>query len=95
MYNDEPPEDNVDMVKGHTKGVMASDDTSGFWLVHSVPHFPPDLSKGAYDYPKTGHTYGQSFLCITMDVAELNKAAEQLLYNEPHIYSSQAPTALK
>uniref|UniRef100_A0A336LWG3 CSON003579 protein n=1 Tax=Culicoides sonorensis TaxID=179676 RepID=A0A336LWG3_CULSO len=95
MYNDEPPSSEVDMVKGHTKGVMASDDKTGFWLIHSVPHFPPELENGTYNYPLTGHTYGQSFLCITMNSVELNKAGEQLLYNEPHIYSSRAPSEFR
>lgn len=83
------------MTGGHTKGVMASNSNSGFWLVHSVPHFPPNLPAGPYDYPQTGHIYGQSFLCITMSVEEVNNAAEQLLYNEPHIYSYLAPDNLK
>lgn len=74
---------------------MASDEKSGFWLVHSVPHFPPDLSTGAYDFPKTAHLYGQSFLCITLSATEVNDAAEQLLYNEPHIYSYSAPNELR
>lgn len=71
MYNDEPPSSQVDMVKGHTKGVMASDTKTGFWLVHSVPHFPPELENGSYNYPATGHRYGQSFLCITMNSVEV------------------------
>ncbi|XP_063709606.1 deoxyribonuclease-2-alpha-like isoform X2 [Culicoides brevitarsis] len=95
MYNDEPPTTKVDNLKGHTKGVMASDARTGFWLVHSVPHFPPNIEDGEYGYPATGHLYGQSFLCITMNSEEVNKAGEQLLYNEPHIYSSQAPENLE
>lgn len=95
MYNDEPPMGPVTLVKGHTKGVMAGNEQSGFWLVHSVPHFPPDLSSGQYGYPKTGHMYGQSFLCVTLDAANLNRAAEQLLFNEPEIYSAAAPIHLQ
>lgn len=95
LYNDEPPNDKVDMYCGHTKGVMASDVNSGFWLVHSVPHFPPALSPGQYGYPTTGHTYGQSLLCVTMAADQVNKAAKQLLYNEPHIYSHSIPESLR
>lgn len=66
LYNDEPPHDNTTMTLGHTKGVVVGDSVSGFWLVHSVPHYPPESGNNAYAYPKTGTVYGQSFLCITM-----------------------------
>lgn len=95
MYNDEPPSSKTDPVKGHTKGVVASNDESGFWMVHSVPHFPPELDTEKYSYPSTGHIYGQSFLCISMTAKELDKAGIQLLYNEPVIYSSRAPDQLR
>lgn len=39
-YNDEPPNKKQSSNKGHLKGVLVADQRSGFWLVHSVPHYP-------------------------------------------------------
>ena len=67
LYNDEHPDGNTSFTAGHTKGVVALGDRRGFWLVHSVPKFPPEAGK--YGYPRTGHMYGQTFLCITLETA--------------------------
>lgn len=95
MYNDEPPKGSTDMVNGHTKGVVGTDNKQGFWLIHSVPHFPPNIEDGAYGYPPTGHRYGQSFLCITMSSAMIELVGNQLRYNEPTIYSSKHQSDLE
>jgi len=52
-------------------GDVCFDKTSGFWLVHSVPHFPPPPSFG-YSYPESGTIFGQTFLCVTYQYSELN-----------------------
>ena len=43
-YNDEPPEGSgaTTSVNAHAKGVVAADESHGFWLIHSVPHFSSD-----------------------------------------------------
>jgi deoxyribonuclease-2 len=65
LYNDEHPyKTDSDTVHGHTKGVQLFDATSGLWLIHSVPKFPP---ADVYAYPITGTKYGQSMLCVTFD----------------------------
>lgn len=50
-------------------GVLTFDYVSGFWLIHSVPKFPTDIS---YSYPSSGTKYGQSALCVTLSYAALN-----------------------
>jgi len=52
-------------------GDVCFDKTSGFWLVHSVPHFPPPPSFG-YSYPESGTVFGQTFLCVTYQYSTLN-----------------------
>lgn len=95
MYNDEPPNGSTDGSRGHTKGVVVANDISGFWLIHSVPKYPPSLEEGRYDYPETGTHYGQSFLCISFTGDQLGEVGNQLVFNEPHFYSSNVPQYLK
>ena len=94
FYNDEHPDGPTSFTKGHTKGVVAFDGDSGFWLVHSVPHYPPPPWQ-EYDYPATGHHYGQSFLCLTLSSSQLETVAQQLLFNEPYLYATQMPSSLE
>ena len=72
MYNDQPPNAPDNETNGHTKGTVIGSHDGGIWIVHSVPHFPIMDGKGYY-YPKTGHRYGQSFLCISLDKEELGQ----------------------
>ncbi len=65
MYNDELPDsEKTTRFYGHTKGDLAFDASSGFWLVHSTPRFPRNSSSG-YNWPDNAKRYGQSFLCVT------------------------------
>ncbi|GAB0097628.1 deoxyribonuclease II [Sergentomyia squamirostris] len=94
MYNDEPPESETDATRGHTKGVIATDSETGFWLIHSVPKYPEKLGS-SYSYPKTGTIYGQSFLCVTFNATEMDRVGLQLQMNEPHFYENNIPPGLK
>lgn len=93
MYNDEPPTGSTDGTRGHTKGVVVANDISGFWLVHSVPKYPP-APEDSYGYPHSGLPYGQSFLCMSFTGDQIGKIGKQLIYNEPHFYSSHVPDYL-
>lgn len=94
MYNDEPTNAKSNGSRGHTKGVVVANDISGFWLIHSVPKYPPSIEE-SYDYPKSGSIYGQSFLCISFTGDEMAKVGIQLKFNEPQFYSSHVPHHLK
>ncbi|CAG2066178.1 unnamed protein product, partial [Timema podura] len=75
LYNDQPPNGGVGIELGHTKGVVMSQSNGGFWLIHSVPHYPPSPNKSTqnfYSYPHTGLHYGQSLMCISLDVKQLD-----------------------
>lgn len=92
FYNDEHPDGNTSMTMGHTKGIVAFNKDTGFWLVHSVPKFPPNPETDPYGYPETGEKFGQSFLCIsisTPDTADL--IGLQFMYNHPFVYSANIP----
>ena len=94
FYNDAMPNGTTTATKGHTKGVVAFDGSSGFWMVHSVPQFPPPPSE-VYSYPDTGKQLGQSFLCVTLPVKKLETVAKQLYFNEPSLYAIKLPSSLK
>ena len=50
-------------------GVIAFDDKTGFWLIHSMPKYPQRKDDG-YKWCDNVDTYGQSFLCISMSTSE-------------------------
>ncbi|KAL5012701.1 hypothetical protein ScPMuIL_011252 [Solemya velum] len=87
LYNDHPPNSKEYSHRGHTKGVVTFDTSTGFWLVHSTPQFPP-LHNASYSWPSSAHDYGQSFLCISMNVDMLDIIGKQLMYTYPKIYES-------
>uniref|UniRef100_T1J7H6 Uncharacterized protein n=1 Tax=Strigamia maritima TaxID=126957 RepID=T1J7H6_STRMM len=93
LYNDEDPNGPVSSYRGHTKGVVAFDNTSGFWLIHSIPKFPPHTTN-QYKYPKNGEIYGQSGLCITLNVSEIQKLSSLLYFNDPCVYDFYLPDAI-
>ncbi|KAF4793102.1 deoxyribonuclease 2 beta [Turdus rufiventris] len=65
IYNDEIPESDSKGSKcGHTKGFLLLDKSQGFWVIHSVPLFPPSPEDG-YGYPSSGESFGQTAICIT------------------------------
>lgn len=45
-------------------GFLLLDKSQGFWVIHSIPLFPPAPEEG-YGYPATGESYGQTAICIT------------------------------
>lgn len=59
-------------------GVILFDQSQGFWLTHSVPHFPPFPERG-YDYPSSGKYYGQTLNCITYNYTQFPFICEHIL----------------
>ncbi|XP_043230834.1 plancitoxin-1-like [Amphibalanus amphitrite] len=90
FYNDQWPDGTTSGTEGHTKGVVAFEGSQGFWMIHSVPRFPPAPRKSKeYSYPSNGYTHGQSLLCITFPTSELTKVNKQVSLNEPYCYDSK------
>lgn len=93
MYNDEFPNDTVSVTHGHTKGVVVMTAQGGFWLVHSVPKYPPSPEVG-YSYPSSALHYGQTMLCISLPSDQSHSLGWQLLQNDPYVYASNMPETL-
>ena len=95
IYNDEMPaslnkKDNNNL--GHTKGVLAFDlaSDSAFWLLHSWPKY---VDVGAHGMPTP--LYGQTFLCLTLDLAAARELAAQMeLDQDPQSYRPRLPKSL-
>lgn len=88
VYNDEPTNGKVTFTLGHSKGIVVADNSTGFWLVHSVPKFPqlPYQNNNSYSYPNTGIKFGQSFLCVSMTAGELDKIGLYSFIEIVHFY---------
>uniref|UniRef100_A0A158Q7L7 Deoxyribonuclease II n=1 Tax=Elaeophora elaphi TaxID=1147741 RepID=A0A158Q7L7_9BILA len=74
--------------RAHAKGVAVFGGNSGFWLIHSVPKFPPIKH---YSYPQNGETYGQSFLCVTLKTTSIEVFAKAMKYIYPAVYYENVP----
>nr|XP_008263188.2 deoxyribonuclease-2-beta isoform X1 [Oryctolagus cuniculus] len=94
IYNDAVPKSvNYSRKYGHTKGLLLWNGAQGFWLIHSIPRFPPIPEEG-YAYPTTGRRNGQSGICITFKHRQYEAIASQLLVCNPNIYSCSIPATL-
>merc|ERR1711962_559501 len=95
FYNDMPAHAKIyNFTFGHTKGQLAFDKQSGFWIIQSVPRFPTPVSEG-YGYPRTGFKFGQMMLCVTFKAKMFKEIGLQLKYIHPHISDSNLPSAWK
>ncbi|XP_036916864.1 deoxyribonuclease-2-beta isoform X1 [Sturnira hondurensis] len=92
MYNDGVPKaGNYSRKYGHTKGLLLWNKVQGFWLIHSIPQFPPVPEEG-YGYPPTGRRNGQTGICVTFKYNQYEAIDSQLLVCNPNIYSCSIPT---
>jgi len=99
LYNDEYPDsyptpsNGTLMHGGHSKGVLASNQNTGFWLIHSVPKFP-DLTAASFTWTAS-HEFGQSFLCLSVQASDIENIAKNLQYSYVHTYTWNIPSSLK
>ncbi|XP_060629815.2 deoxyribonuclease-2-beta isoform X2 [Anolis sagrei] len=78
IYNDGPPNKmNYSWTHGHSKGFLLLDQSQGFWVIHSIPEFPPFPEDG-YGYPPSGKYNGQTVFCLSF---QHNQFAEIELFN--------------
>ena len=91
MWNDEIPGGATSSSKAHSKGVMGYASTGGFLLRHSTPRFPPQKSDGYHGLPEDERIYGQTYLCTTVSLSELNRIAGNYLVTDAQIYDHYTP----
>lgn len=53
--------------------MLLLDQEGGFWLIHSVPGFPPH---DAYSWPPNAQKYGQTLLCVSFPFDQFSKIGE-------------------
>ncbi|KAJ8277800.1 hypothetical protein GJAV_G00080200 [Gymnothorax javanicus] len=94
FYNDAPPLLNYTKQYGHSKGALHFDQSQGFWLIHSVPHFPPFPDRG-YSWPPTGKQNGQTLFCVTYKYGQFLNIAQQLLHYNPNVYNCSLPAVFR
>ncbi|XP_077439633.1 deoxyribonuclease-2-beta isoform X2 [Vanacampus margaritifer] len=92
LYNDSPPDLKYIRAYGHTKGVLLFDASQGFWLSHSIPHFPSFPEMG-YVYPSSGKLNGQAALCVSLHYDQFLHVTQHLVYLFPRFYNCSVPYA--
>ncbi|XP_026179268.1 deoxyribonuclease-2-beta [Mastacembelus armatus] len=92
LYNDAPPVLDYIQGYGHTKGVLLFDRSQGFWLSHSIPHFPSFPERG-YFYPSSGKVNGQTALCVSYQYEQFFLIVKQMVYIYPRFYNCSVPAA--
>ncbi|KAK6741594.1 hypothetical protein RB195_009453 [Necator americanus] len=87
-YNDDSPVAKAESGRGHSKGVAVFNGEIGFWLIHSVPNFPPIKN---YSFPQSGEKYAQSFLCLTLSVDMLEDVGQYMRFAQVTPFLSNLP----
>lgn len=91
MYSDHTPDNRTGAdPRGHSKGVLGFEQSGGFWMIHSAPQFPPLRSNG-YKWQDKASKNGQTFLCISLDYAIVNRTGTVFRYIFPYIYDVGFP----
>ncbi|KAH9490844.1 hypothetical protein Btru_033538 [Bulinus truncatus] len=84
MYNDHMTSSQT---YGHLKGVVAKFIQTGFFLLHSVPNYPPPRAN-TYSWPSNGYTNGQILLCISFKSNQYDSIVTHIKKSRPYIYDS-------
>ena len=74
------PSDSASSSKAHAKGSLVYDKLTGAFLLHSLPRFPTRTSANVVleELPSNGGSYGQTFLCISVNKATAESIAKML-----------------
>lgn len=95
VYNDQSPEYYNGTRNGHSKGVVLFDESSGVWLLHSVPRFVDGLRSGHYSFPENARENAQMLMCITFGTSQVDTIARILRTEYANVYAKQVPESMK
>ena len=89
FYNDQLPDGGGSSSShGHSKGFFAFDETSAFFVQHSIPDFPEYVEEG-YLYGDGQTYYGQHAFCMSLTPKMLNEIALVMQYAYPQVYDKR------
>jgi len=92
MFNDQLPSGTKDNGRAHAKGFFVFDKNGGIYVEHSTPKFPLDpKTTSSYSFADSTK-YGQSYMCVSLDFANMETLAQALLVARPKIYSYYVPS---
>jgi len=92
MFNDQLPSGTVDSNRAHAKGFFVFDKNGGIYVEHSTPKFPLDpKSTNAYAFADSTR-YGQSYMCVSLDFANMETLAQAIFVARPRVYSYYVPS---
>lgn len=76
LYNDDPPNKGVIAKYGHAKGAVVTNKKLGFWLIHSVPNYPP--------MPNTGESNRRVYIfeCFKQNEVSINEYSFYIFYKK-------------
>lgn len=91
VYNDDPPGTPASSsTHGHCKGILAWNNKTISWLIHSVPNFPSFFDgKQISEIAESELIYGQSFIFLeNIDISRLQDILIQIKIMNPKIYNT-------
>ncbi len=74
--------------------MVSYDEKGGYWLIHSVPEFPPKSQLG-YSYPEAALQHAHIHMCISLRKGQMENIGNQLLYTGPYIYDQSVPQSFR
>ena len=96
MYNDEVSKGTKPGFEGMAKGVWATGPGGGFLITHTLPNWPPPASGGQFKgIPKELLEYGQSLMCVSMDLENMDYVAKTFVYSGVKLYDSNVNDSLQ
>jgi len=96
-WNSQITEKSISTTYAHAKGIMAlnKNDGTGFLLFHSVPKFPIfETGSDKIKQEMLDVTYGQDFLCITINKETFEDVMMHLILAKSYFYRTKVPDAM-
>jgi hypothetical protein len=91
VYNNEH-DDKEHSSFAHSKGIVSFEKNNIIWLIHSVPNYPATFDEnGPSDIEDGSHIYGQSFICLKLDLKYKDLIIEHLKVQHAYITITNIP----